>query len=280
MPGPRASDRTSIVVVGAGITGAFAAYFLSERNVDVTLVDRGFVGRQASSKNSGGLNPLHGPGIPEPMLDLSLAAFRLHLAASERIHLLAGGGSDIEPVDRVHLAMSEKDIGFLATQAALHDATRGFDAHDLSAEAVRSLVPSVAPGVLGGLLTSGSMRVDPDRYARRVALAALRSGTHLVRGQVDGIRHKGNRVTGVELGDRTLECTGVVVALGAWFEQAIGWLGTHLPIFPVKGELLLVEQGDTFPEVDITRGPFGVYRAGGGRAWLGGTERRVRRPTF
>src|SRR3954453_17143149 len=67
-----------IAVVGGGITGAFAAYFLARRGVEVTLVERDRIGAHASGKNPGGLNPLHGPGIPGPVQELAMRAFRLH----------------------------------------------------------------------------------------------------------------------------------------------------------------------------------------------------------
>ena len=60
-----------IVVVGGGIAGAFAAYFLAGDGYDVRLIERGGIGGQASGLNPGGLNPLHGTGIPGSMQALA-----------------------------------------------------------------------------------------------------------------------------------------------------------------------------------------------------------------
>jgi D-amino-acid dehydrogenase len=50
--GPR-----SVVVIGAGIVGLSTAWFLQERGVDVTVVERGGVGASASQANAGWIAP-------------------------------------------------------------------------------------------------------------------------------------------------------------------------------------------------------------------------------
>src|SRR3954453_7645849 len=106
-----------IAVVGGGITGAFAAYFLARRGAEVTLIERDEVAAHASGKNPGGLNPLHGPGIPGPMQELSLEAFRLHL-------------EHFSPPrrPRLQLAVDAADLDRLANGKRLYDSTHGFDA--------------------------------------------------------------------------------------------------------------------------------------------------------
>ena len=55
--GPR-----SVIVVGAGIVGLSTAWFLQERGVEVTVVDRGGVAAGASWGNAGWIAP--GLAIP------------------------------------------------------------------------------------------------------------------------------------------------------------------------------------------------------------------------
>src|ERR1700734_3601423 len=74
----RSRGSPAVVVIGAGVTGAFCSYFLAQLGATVYLVERGAVGGEASGHNAGGINPLHGPGFPSPLLDLALASMRLH----------------------------------------------------------------------------------------------------------------------------------------------------------------------------------------------------------
>ena len=63
-----------VVVIGGGITGVFAAYFLAALGAEPTVLERGEIGGEASGANAGGLNPLHGAGIPGPMQEFALAS--------------------------------------------------------------------------------------------------------------------------------------------------------------------------------------------------------------
>src|SRR4051794_35712047 len=150
-----------IAVVGGGITGAFAAYFLARRGVEVTLIERDEVGAHASGKNPGGLNPLHGPGIPGPMQELALEAFRLHL-------------EHFSPPrrPRLQLAVDTADLDRLERSKELYDTTPGFSARWLEREELAELEPGLDPTAGRGLLTEGNARVDALAYTRAVAEAA------------------------------------------------------------------------------------------------------------
>jgi D-amino-acid dehydrogenase len=56
----------SVVVVGAGVVGLSVAWFLQERGVEVTVVDRADVGSGASWGNAGWLSPGLAIPLPEP----------------------------------------------------------------------------------------------------------------------------------------------------------------------------------------------------------------------
>ncbi|PQD99378.1 amino acid dehydrogenase [Mycobacterium sp. EPG1] len=99
------SGPRSVIVVGAGIVGLSTAWFLQERGVEVTVIDRGGVAAGASWGNAGWVSPaltaplnspsvlregLHALADPAAPLhiplraDLSLARFLLRFAAHSR----------------------------------------------------------------------------------------------------------------------------------------------------------------------------------------------------
>jgi glycine oxidase len=271
MPDQRDRGGGTIAVVGAGITGAFTAYFLAQRAADVYLIERGIVGGQASGHNAGGLNPLHGPGIPSPLLELALRSLRLHLDAWDDIRRRSGRAFGGRAVERVHLIMDESDTR-ADQSAALHDTTPGFASRWLSAAETRGLLPGLSPLAQGGLWTEGSWRVDPERYTACVVDAALNTGVTLVRGEATGVRCRHDRVTAVLVDGEELACDGVVVAPGPWCGVVKEWFGLDLAVSPLKGELLLVGPAPNRPNVEVTWRNVGIHPTGGGRAWLGGTE--------
>jgi glycine/D-amino acid oxidase-like deaminating enzyme len=137
---------------------------------------------------------------------------------------------------------------------------------------LRRIEPRLCEDAIGGLWTKGNARVDPGPYTRAVLGAAVSRGAKVVKAEARGLRHQAGRVTGVAVDSGTLDCDGVVIAQGAWSEQASGWLGVPLPVQAIKGELLLAETRSGAPEADISWRNVGLYAAGGNRVVLGGTE--------
>lgn len=264
-----------IVCVGGGITGAFAAYFLARRGAEVTIVEREGIAAHASGRNPGGLNPLHGPGIPGPMQELALESMRLHLTSWDHIRRLSGVAFGGRMATRLQLAMDKSDEGELAAARALYEATPGFSARRLSSAELRNVEPRLGAEVIGALRTHGNARVDPGSYTRAVAQAAVNLGARVVCGDVRDLGYRDGRVTRVVLESGTIGCDGMVIAPGVWCEQPARWLGIRLAVEPVKGELLLVDANGADVANEITWRQLGMYPAAGSRLWLGGTEDRV-----
>ena len=54
-------DSTDVLVVGGGILGCATAYYLAQLGLDVLLVERGALNREASGANAGSLHiQIHG----------------------------------------------------------------------------------------------------------------------------------------------------------------------------------------------------------------------------
>ncbi|TMD57401.1 MAG: FAD-dependent oxidoreductase [Chloroflexi bacterium] len=68
---------TDIVIIGGGVIGCAIAYHLRKAGVDVTVVDQGEIGGEASSAAAGLLAPLGSLSGPGPLADLMLASFAL-----------------------------------------------------------------------------------------------------------------------------------------------------------------------------------------------------------
>jgi glycine oxidase len=264
-----------IVVVGGGITGVFASYFLARAGAHVTLVERDEIGAHASGANPGGLNPLHGPGIPGPMQELALESLALHRRHAAEIRRLSGIAFGERVGARVHLALSGTEADELASSEDLYNSTPPFSARFLTAAELRAREPRIAPDASGGLWVEGNTTVDALSYTRAVGAAAERLGVQVVRGEARGLHTRNGRATAIVVDEDVLDCDGVVLAGGPWCEAVSQWLDLALPVEPVKGELLLVElEGPPLPG-DVTRGSAGAYLAAGGGCWLGGTEDRA-----
>ena len=74
----QAKPSPDVVIIGAGVVGCATAYYLGKAGVKATIIERDAAGAHASGFALGGLSPLAGAGIPEPVGHISLESWRLH----------------------------------------------------------------------------------------------------------------------------------------------------------------------------------------------------------
>ena len=264
-----------VVIIGAGITGCFTAYRLAQEGVEAAVVERAEIGDGASGNNPGGLNPLHGPGIPGPLSALAWHSFQLHLRRQDALSAATGTDVSIRRVSRIELALGPDEVDILRKTAELYQAADTFSARWLDRGELLDIEPRCDRGAVGGLLTYGNGMADARAYTVAVARAARRLGATFMTGEVTGVRHRGHRITAALVGERAISCDAIVFATGAWVSGPARWLGLPIPVEPVKGQLLLAEHpGEPFHH-HISRQAIGIYHISGNRVWLGGTQERT-----
>ena len=264
-----------VVVIGAGIVGASAAYHLVRQDVDVVLVDRSDPGRATDA----------GAGIICPWISTAARdsdTYRLHVAGAlyyaDLVERLADHGepdSSYAPVgglfvssDRTELAAVHELIDRRAAATPAVGTVTMLDPSD-----VRALFPPLRSD-LGGVHVSGGGKVE----GRRVRDAMLRAGTRLGVRQVIGsarlaLRH--GRVVGVDVDDTLLEADAVVVAAGAWAPDLLAPVGVKVGLAPQKGQIVHLELAgvDTGPwPIVQPPGPHYLLTFPGGRVVCGATR--------
>jgi glycine oxidase len=206
------------------------------------------------------------------MRDLAMIAFRTNTDIWDDLRAQTGESFGAGAVARIHLAMDQVDMDWCDEQACLYEATPGFSSRWLTGSEARTLIPSLGRDVLGGLWTTGNLRVDAREYTACVVSACSVEGVRLVAARVTGLSVKGERVSAVICDGDKFECDHVVIAAGPWCKEICSWIGLDLPVFPVRGELLRIETPRDASGLDVTWRTWGLYHARDGGAWLGGTE--------
>ncbi len=254
------------------MTGAYTAYFLAQEGADVVSIDPAGTPGRASDVNPGGLNPLHGPGIPGSVSAFALRCQRLHMDEWGSIRQLSGVDFQPRMVSRLLLALSTAEMEALEATASLYQEIEGFAARHLNPAELQALPQGINPTIPGGLLTHGNGSVNSALYTRALLIAAQKMGATQVGGSADGVVCRGDKITAIRTGHQQIAADHFVFCTGPRVKALDEWLGESIPVRPVKGELLVAELDEQVYRHDVTWRQFGLYHAGGNRFWLGGTR--------
>ncbi len=271
-----------VVVVGAGIVGASAAYQVAGRGVEVVLVDRHDPGRATDA----------GAGIICPWISTAARAddvYRLHIAGAcyypELVERLASEGepdSSYAGVGGLHVSTDEADLA--RVHALISDRARDTPAVGsvtlLDSSAVRQHFPPLRAD-LGGVHVTGGGRVDGRTLRDAMLRAATRLGVRQVAGSARLALSRG-RVTGVHVdpapsdADSALvAANAVVLAPGAWAADLLAPLGVKIALAPQKGQIVhLAYDGADTASWPIVQPPGSHYLLAfpGGRVVCGATR--------
>lgn len=202
---------SDVVIVGGGIMGTSAAFFLRQRGCSVTLIERGLVGQQASGVNFGNVRRQGRALVQLPLANRASAIWR-------RMNELLG--EEIEYIQSGHIRVCYRDrpeaVGQLEQYA--NDARPlGLDLQLLSGPALQSRFPFFGPEVLAGSLSSQDGHANPRLVAPAFARAAQRNGativeqTHIVHADKQGHDFVVTSADG-----RTFRAPVLLITAGAW----------------------------------------------------------------
>jgi len=223
-----------VVVVGAGVMGCSAAYWLSKEGYKVLIVEK-----EAMAVGASGMASAHWRGALEDgrLSELAWRGFRLHQELACVLPQESGIDIGYREQPMIHLAFSAEEGKSLKSQLS---ALRRYDpsVRWLEGQALWEVEPRLNRDVLGGLVSQGA-QVTAYRFVLALVEAAERRGMELRHGEVVGLQSDGGRVTGVQLRQGGIIATEtVVLAMGPWSHQAAAWVGLEIPIYPVRGQLL------------------------------------------
>ncbi len=221
------------VVIGGGIVGVSAAYYLARRGLAVALVEKGRVGAEQSCRNWGWCRQQNRDARELPMATKSLALWDA-LAAE------IGEDPGFRRCGLLYLSQSEAEI---AAWAKWRDFARTADVttHMLSAE--EASVRGIATGRrwLGGVFSPSDGIADPARAAPIIARGVIKAGgtVHQLCA-ARGIETTAGRVSGVITEQGTIRTGTVVLAGGAWASSFCRTLGYRFPQASVRSSILSV----------------------------------------
>lgn len=234
---------TDVVIIGGGVIGCAVAYYLSRAHASVTVLERGEIGGQASGAAAGLLAPLGPLSGPGPLADFLLAGFALFPSLVERLEAETGLKLDYRQTGALRIVRNPKRVARLKKRWESWQAL-GLEMHWLSGDEARKLEPQLSPEVCAAVYAPAEAQIRAPQLVRAFAQGARQQGaiirTHT---EVVGVESEGTSVTGVRTGEGdVLHCRSLVLAVGSWAAHCAGWFRIALPVRPLRGQLISLQQ--------------------------------------
>jgi glycine oxidase len=271
------NSHPDVIIVGGGIIGCLAAYYLGGHGLSTVIVERDAIGSQASGNAAGILTPYSGAGGPV-LQAFAEESHRLHRELAQALPEETGIGYHYGLGPFLRVALTEEDEGDLRRW---YDARRreGHDLAWLSGEEGRRLSGGwLSPEARAVVPSELEPQVDPYRLVLAVATAAEALGSRIRTGEVAGIQGRDGRATGVVLADgATIPGHAVLLAMGPWTKLAGPWAGLRIPVEPVRGQIVRLSVPGTQPPFALLRieGRGYILRKPSGEVFGGTTWERV-----
>ena len=235
-PPPISSD---VVIIGGGVIGVTTALFLARRNISVTLVEKGRIAAEQSSRNWGWIRK---QGRDADELPIVIEASRHWQQLAEE----CGEDIGLTQTGVTYLASSDHEMaGFekFMKVAAVHK----IDTCLLNAQETADLIKGMSRSFKGAMTTPSDMRAEPWVAVPALARLAARKGVKIVENCAARILEiSAGRVSGVWTEAGHIETSCVLLAGGVWSSLFLRRHGVSIPQLSVRSTVAATEP---MPEV-------------------------------
>lgn len=228
------NGTADVVVIGGGIVGISAAYFLAEAGVrDVVVLEQDTVGAGATGRAAGVMLVQSGT---ETDLRFQLEAIAVHRRFQGEI------GTDLRATGSLLLWRSPGDAQAARDRIAFHAAC-GIAVDALGPDDLRREFPYLASDdVALGTRTTSDQWATPLATVQRLAEAVRSRGVVIREGcRVVDIETDGTRVQRVVTQNGGVAAGRVINAAGAWARDLGELNGVRLPVSPRKRQVFVLQ---------------------------------------
>lgn len=229
-----------VIIVGGGIIGCSIALRLAREGLNVTIIERGRTGGEASRAAAGMLSPQAEAAEPGPFLDLCLRSRAMYRAFGELLYDLSGIDIEYRDDGTLCVALDDEDPGQIARWASWQKAA-ALPLEELSGGDINAAEPAVTKSAARAVFIPGDHQVENRRLMDALDVAVRRAGVEVVEGaEVASLIVERGRAAGVVCHDGPLRAGAVVVAAGSWSSRLLAPAGLSVRITPARGQMLAV----------------------------------------
>jgi glycine/D-amino acid oxidase-like deaminating enzyme len=234
--------RSEVVVIGGGVIGVMTAFFLRQKGLTVTLLEKGRIAGEQSSRNWGWVR---NQGRDPAELPIMIESMALWKSLSADLGEVLG----FRQTGVLYLAKTDREMkGFEAWLD--HARAHQLDTRLLTGTETTAMLKGAVAPWKGALYTASDARAEPWAAVPALAQAAADRGVAIREScAVRALDLAGGKVAGVVTEAGRIACDHVVVAAGAWSRLFLARHGIAIPQLAVLGSV-----GATEPMPEIFPG--------------------------
>lgn len=253
--------KVDVVVIGGGIIGVSAAWFLLKQGLRVALCEKGVIGGEQSSRNWGYCRQ---QGRDPRELPLTMEALRIWRGLDRDIEAETG----FAQAGVIYIAKTDAEMARFEKWENLAQQHQ-LDTRTVGPQGLKDLLPGFEADYPGALWTPSDGRAEPSRAAPAIAKAVQRQGGGVFTNcAVRGLETSGGRVSAVVTEKGTIACDAVIVAGGAWSSLFLKRHGVEFPQLKVKSSVMRTTEGPEVTSGGLSGPEFSIRRRNDGKYTL------------
>ena len=227
---------TKVVVIGGGVIGCSVAYHLAKFGwKDVILLERDQL-TSGTTWHAAGLVSQLGPSAS--ITKIRKYTLELYKEMEKKVDHSAG----LRLNGALSIAENKgrwEELKRQATTAQLYDV----NVQIFNKEKIKKEFPIINTNdVIGGIFMPADGAADPSGVTQMLAKAARLEGAQIFeKSPVEKILTKKNRIAGVRVNGKEIECEYVVLASGMWSRQIGERTGVSIPLYPAEHFYVVTE---------------------------------------
>jgi glycine/D-amino acid oxidase-like deaminating enzyme len=237
----RLPESTDVLVVGGGLAGTALAYYLARHGVEVVLVERGELNREASGTNAGSFHfqiAIHQltAAETENVRERLQIEVRQQVEAAEvwkGLERELDGPLGIHFTGGLMVAETEAQLRLLHEKRVIEEEA-GLEIEIFEGDDLRTFAPYLAPDLTGASFCPQEGHADPALAAPLFALRAVEAGasirTHAEVTAVEVDHDGGAQRFAVTTAAGPIRAHRIVNAAGAWANELAALAGLELPL--------------------------------------------------
>jgi len=223
-------ESTDVVIVGAGIAGISAAWFLHQAGMRVVVCEKGTVAGEQSSRNWGWIRQ---QGRDQAELPIMMESMRLWQEIADQLDC------DIGYQREGSLYLCENNEGMARHDRFMSFAPAyGLATTVLNRKQLEALIKDCPQRWLGGLYTPDDGRAEPSLAVPAMARTLVARGVPIIENcAVEKVLVQNQQVAGVLTEHGEIRAASVLCAGGAWSTFLLNGCGIRLPQLTVKASV-------------------------------------------